>query len=209
MQKKSTKGETIKKLDNDCIRYKILSEILIKIDKNLRLQKHHEYILNDKDYNGEILDVGGHFGQFAIVSKLCDESRDITSIDGSPLASVIATTLAKKAGASINIHIGLIENNYFNDEQYDVVVLSNVIEHFEETNFLLNWIYRITKKGGVIYITMPYKNFHWDPHHTHFYSLDDSEGFTNITEVLKKKRWSIEVLELINDKQDIMIKVRK
>ena len=50
------------------------------------------------------------------------------------------------------------------DESYDAVVLQSVIEHVEDLNALLSEAVRVLRKGGIIYIEMPFlQGVHGDP----------------------------------------------
>jgi len=59
------------------------------------------------------------------------------------------------------------------DDQFDVCVLDNVLEHIENPNITLNECYRITKKAGGLIIAVPgLRGFKSDSDHKLFYGLN-------------------------------------
>ena len=56
--------------------------------------------------------------------------------------------------------LGKITNDYF-----DFVVSNNSFEHFDHPIQILKELCRVIKENGHLFITLPYKNNHWDPDH--------------------------------------------
>jgi len=98
----------------------------------------------------KILDMGCGTGVFA--SKLQSDKFSIHGIDISPKSIEIA----KNKYQDISFSIGDIENTDFNDESFDVVILSGVLHHFNDFNKVLKECYRVLSKGGML--------FAYDPH---------------------------------------------
>lgn len=55
----------------------------------------------------------------------------------------------------VNIHNGLLETAGYEDNSFDIIHLSHVIEHVNEPFEFLNNIYKLLKSGGVLYCTTP------------------------------------------------------
>ena len=61
----------------------------------------------------------------------------------------------------------------FPDEEYDGVILDNVLEHLMNPNPLLNEIRRVLKKGGRLIVGVPgRRGYASDPDHKKFYDRD-------------------------------------
>ncbi len=78
----------------------------------------------------------------------------------------------------------------FSDNNFDVVICTQVLEHVEDPIFLLQEINRILKPGGKIFLTMP---FVWNEHETPF----DFRRFTRYEHirVFEKAGLKIETIE--------------
>lgn len=73
----------------------------------------------------------------------------------------------------------------FRDSAFDCVIASEVIEHIPEPNRLLEELYRVTKSGGILIITTPYREkiryslcIHCNlptPMNAHLHSFDESK----------------------------------
>jgi ubiquinone/menaquinone biosynthesis C-methylase UbiE len=65
--------------------------------------------------------------------------------------------IAKKRYKYIKFYKSGLENMPFKDNFFDVVVMTDVIEHVENEVKAFSEIYRVLKKGGCLIITSPYK----------------------------------------------------
>ena len=179
-------------LNKDATRINHLSEIFIKITPEYPLQAHHMLMLEDKDMKGNILDVGAHYCRFPIILKQLDNARKITCLEGSDFCCWIGSTLGKIAGTKLNIVNKLIEEYHFEKEVFDTIVFSNVLEHLENVDECFDWLYKILKKDGMIFLTLPYENHHYDPHHISLFSDKDKLGFINLKKYLEKLPFVVE-----------------
>ena len=194
-------------LDKDVLRHILLKDVIRKITKyNKKVGYHHELILDDKDFVGKILDIGSQYCCFPIVAKLRDESRNVSAIEGSPFAVFIGANLAYKSDAKIRIYNKLIEEMEIDNNTFDCIVASNVIEHVYDFNRFMKWMVDKIKPNGVIYLTMPWKRHHWDPYHVHFFSDEDEEGCINIKKELEKRNYEIEEFKIISHKYKKTVK---
>lgn len=55
----------------------------------------------------------------------------------------------------VNIHNGLLETAGYENDAFDVIHISHVIEHVNDPYEFLNKIYKLLKPGGVLYCTTP------------------------------------------------------
>jgi ubiquinone/menaquinone biosynthesis C-methylase UbiE len=69
----------------------------------------------------------------------------------------------RKRGA-INIVRGATEHLPFSDDTFDVVSILDVIEHLDDDNGALVNAFRVTRPGGVVFITVPAFQFLWTEH---------------------------------------------
>jgi SAM-dependent methyltransferase len=84
------------------------------------------------------------------------------------------------------VKLDLEKNLEINDNEYDTVILFNVLEHISEYKNLLKEIFRILKKGGKLEIFVPFMHmYHEDPKdvmrptHEYLSTLLTQVGFKN------------------------------
>ena len=68
----------------------------------------------------------------------------------------------------------------FDDSTFDEVYADNVIEHLEDVIKVMEELRRVTKKGALIKIIVPYFRSKWafiDPTHIHFFTVDSFSYF--------------------------------
>ncbi|WP_238916673.1 class I SAM-dependent methyltransferase [Clostridium sp. YIM B02555] len=118
-----------------------------------------EHYLTD---NIKVLDVGTGVGTFAIeVSKRIN--GDVIAVDFSETALKFARNNAKKAGI-VNepkfIKVKTVEDlSVFGDNEFDVVIAADIIEHIYKPVDFLNEIYRVLKPNGKAVFETPNINF--------------------------------------------------
>lgn len=109
------------------------------------LMKH--YVNNKK--GKKLLDIGCADGSFAALLQK-RFGFDSYGIDISP-------KVVKRARLNgIKARVGnLSEKLPYKKCMFDVVIMCEVIEHIFDTDFLLNEVYRVMKKNGLLFITTP------------------------------------------------------
>jgi ubiquinone/menaquinone biosynthesis C-methylase UbiE len=100
----------------------------------------------------KLLDMGCGTGVFT--SKLQQTKFDLYGIDISSKSIDIATNKYQ----AINFSVGDIENTPFNDESFDIVLLSGVLHHFNDFNKVIGECYRLLTKGGMLFAYDPHCN---------------------------------------------------
>ena len=143
---------------------KKLNEILSKVgDLNFRRRviKMLEYL--DIQPGDLILDMGCGEGFY---SMIFDQLYDCTVIAVDYDQEIL--DMAKKwlgGSAKVTFEIGDITNLRFEDNHFDKIVCTEVLEHIPDDVTSSRELYRVLKPGGVLAVTVPNKNypFMWDP----------------------------------------------
>lgn len=124
-------------------------------------------ISNWLDFNGaRVLVLGSYLGTEAIAYALCNSK--VTSIDLDNDVLELSRMLARRHGVDINTLCIDATNTPFEDNAFDYVSCSQVIEHLPPKNQpdLLKEIWRVTKPGGLIWIDTPNQHSYKDRHDT-------------------------------------------
>ncbi len=77
----------------------------------------------------------------------------------------------------------------FKSNEFDVVIAKNVLEHLDDLIKLMEELWRITKPGGILKITVPYfasPVAFSDPTHKHFFTLNTFDYWDPTTKSGKK-----------------------
>ena len=134
--------------------------IKLVINNKSPIRIFHNYFLQNIEIIGKTIDLGsGNHSSY--YDYLIDNSEKVFFADKVP----------KKK----NQFKGDLEKKLeFNDNEFDTVILFNVLEHIENYKSLINEIFRILKKNGKLEIFIPFMHrFHPDPNDifrpTHFY----------------------------------------
>ena len=96
--------------------------------------------------NGELLDIGAGTGAFIYFMK------DAFKTTGVELGSAAREFACSK---SLNVIAAPIEKLPFQNQQFDVVTVIDVLEHLTDPRQALDEIYRILKIEGLLYIKVP------------------------------------------------------
>lgn len=97
---------------------------------------------------GKLLDVGTGRGENILCAK--ERGWEVTGVEPSEGFAAYA-----EKATGIKIHCSTLENCGFADEEFDVVILSAVLEHLYNPNEVVAEIARITKRGGLFYFDVP------------------------------------------------------
>lgn len=98
-------------------------------------------------------------GQFFMGQKLAKNADLVIGIDISPTALKIAKKMldARKIKNYLLIEADIL-NMPIKKNSIDLIFGSGVIEHFKDTQAVVNELYRVLKKNGVSFNTVPYLN---------------------------------------------------
>ncbi|MCD4666612.1 class I SAM-dependent methyltransferase [archaeon] len=158
----------------------------------------HDLIFKWLSNSKNILDVGCAYGESA--RKFSRKSKNVYCID--PNQELIKK--AKKNNPNIFFKIGSAEKIPFKDKSFDVVILSDVIEHVDDEKKSLDEIYRVLKSKGTLILTTPHKglfsfmdvdNYSW--HYRRFLKIKTNKpGYKD-----KHRHYSLEdIKNLFNNK---------
>ena len=126
------------------------------------LQFHTPDLLQRK-----ILDIGSGRGGFLV--DVVKSGGDIIGVEVNPDYIRQSRDLAKKEGVGVRIIEGEAEKLPFGDNTFDFVNISEVIEHIESPSEMLGEVWRVLKKGGKAYLSVPSRYSYHDPHfHLYF-----------------------------------------
>jgi ubiquinone/menaquinone biosynthesis C-methylase UbiE len=106
----------------------------------------------------EILDIGCGNGRdvFMLNSLLKSFSPRFTAIDISPISIELANILKKMRGEDNCVFkVGNAEKLEFDNDSFDVVFCSELLEHLPKPERCLAEIHRVLKRGGTAVITTP------------------------------------------------------
>lgn len=111
-----------------------------------------------------------------IVSRIAKKSKLILNIGSSSV---------KKYSSSINVDIGLYDNLDvvadgaklpFKSESFDLVIIEMVLEHVKNPSQIVKEAYRVVKKGGLVYTSIPFVYvFHGSPDDYNRYTIHGLE----------------------------------
>lgn len=104
--------------------------------------------------------------------------------------------------SNVDIFADLCERLPFSDEYVDTIVSFEVMEHLREPNLFLSECYRILKRGGILFITVP---FMWHVHEAPYdyyrytrYGLEymlKKNGFVDVIISEKNGFWTMWILK--------------
>jgi ubiquinone biosynthesis O-methyltransferase len=124
------------------------------LETNKRLKVVFDDLINTKELkNVKFLEVGCGLGYFS--NKAFRLGAKVTGIDiGSSLVSI-----NKKKTPKGNFKVASASNLPFKNNQFDIVLSTEVIEHVDNQKKALSEMIRVLKKGGILVITTPNKIF--------------------------------------------------
>lgn len=110
--------------------YKLISYLAIKNEGGVhpkhRLLKYHNFFLDNIGLDDDVLDIGCGNGELAF--DVAKKAKNVVAVDIDPEKIDAAKT--KHVGQNIKYKIADATKD-LNEEKYDVIMLSNVLEHIE------------------------------------------------------------------------------
>lgn len=104
-------------------------------------------------HHKKLLDIGSHRGGYSIY--FAGAGFQVTGLETSADRIKTATAASKQFQAKIDFLQGDARATSFPDESFDIVILSNVIEHIPDTEKLLKEIHRVMTQDALLYIQFP------------------------------------------------------
>ncbi len=100
-----------------------------------------------------VLDVG--CGRAWVAATLCPKGVEVCSMDISP--TNVEKALARYPFPNHRGAVGDGFNLPFDDESFDCVIASEVVEHVPDPEAFVQSLFRVVKKGGALILSTPYK----------------------------------------------------
>jgi len=120
-------------------------------------QTELDYILNllEDQHNKKILDYGCNTGYIAHKIKCCAPDNKVYGVDINEFA-------IKRAKAKYkNIEFSVIDDNFI-DNNFDVIIISHVLEHIRNRKAFMNNIAKMLSKKGKVIIAVPQERIRGD-----------------------------------------------
>jgi len=105
-------------------------------------------IIREYFKNGRLLDVGCGVGYFLDIAQKA--GFDTYGIDFSSVAAEVA-----KEKFGLTIRVGELKDTEIRAQNYDIISLWNVLEHFYDPIMNLSIIHKLLKKDGILFIETP------------------------------------------------------
>ncbi|MGQ4876412.1 MAG: class I SAM-dependent methyltransferase [Promethearchaeia archaeon] len=159
-------------------RYKILIDLIIQELK--KLQKENQLI--------KILDLGcGDGVLFYLLSRKINSNVQLFGID----SSEEAINIAKTKNPNVTFYISNVYSLPFENDYFDMVISSDLIEHLAKPIIMLKEIKRVAKKDGVYIISTPIRFTEnlLDPLHSHEFFQKE------FLHLLKKEFKSVKIIQ--------------
>jgi ubiquinone/menaquinone biosynthesis C-methylase UbiE len=112
-----------------------------------------KFISEEIPFNAHFLDVGCGAG-YAMSRAHNDKKCVVIGVDPNPGAHGVGRFI-KNLVSDVNIHQGFAENLPFEDQKFDVVFSSHVLEHVKDEQLSLREMKRVLNDDGVLIIGMP------------------------------------------------------
>ncbi len=132
--------------------YRLLDLLLLRtwhVKKELREWK------KDKGDDANILDAGSGFGQYDYAMTRMNSSWNIKGIDVKEEQIEDCNRFFSKIGRP-NVHFEVADlTKYYDDNQYDLILSVDVMEHILEDVQVFKNFYRSMKPGGMVLISTP------------------------------------------------------
>jgi ubiquinone/menaquinone biosynthesis C-methylase UbiE len=139
-------------------------ELLLAKTGDMCLKRRAKLVINELDPQKKdtILDVGCGDGYYSFLLSRLGEFN-ITGVDSDKQALTIAKRQIGKK--NVQFVVGDVLKLPFKTGSFNKLVCSEVLEHLPDDKKGLQEMYRVLKKNGTLYITVPHWNypFFWDP----------------------------------------------
>lgn len=154
-----------------------------RYDLNKRLRILFEELLTPGEIAGkDLLDAGCGTGWFS--QKAFELGANVTSLD-------VGDNLLNEVKAKCNSKLvkGDVCAMEFDDNMFDYVIATEVIEHTSSPRQAIKEMHRVLKPNGVILLTVPNKIWHFSVSVANALKLRPYEGYENWVGWFELKRW--------------------
>ena len=177
--------------------YSLISKYSVKLERGLhpkhRLTKYHEFFLKNINNSDSVLDIG--CGNGYNTSRLAEKAARVTGID----IDADNISVAKQKYHMDNIeYITGDATSYLFNEKFDVIILSNVLEHIEER---VGFLRKVKGLGSKILIRVPMLDREWKVLYKKEFGIEYRLDKTHVTEYTFQ--------ELVKELRDAGLKIHE
>lgn len=109
-----------------------------------------ELSLLQKNKNAQLLDLGCGYGRFTLRAGKTIGSKGLHGVE------IVDEKIDKARERGIDVRKGDLNQKLpFQNESFDVIIASHIIEHLDNTDTFVKEIYRVLKPGGYLIIATP------------------------------------------------------
>lgn len=136
-----------------------------------RIDFFHKFV----EYKGEckVLDVGGGDGYATYILSKRNPKAEFRLIDLSEVVVKEAKINLRNVTNVVDVKQSAAEEIEYDDGQFDVVIMSQLLEHLKEPVRAIKECHRVLKKGGYMVVSTPIGKNLLDPKHIHFFKFYD------------------------------------
>lgn len=153
-----------------------------RYDLERRLQIVFEELLPEEITERNFLDAGSGTGWFSLAAV--KRGACVTSLD---VGDKILAQVAKKCDSERIV--GSVLKMPFDDETFDIVLSTEVIEHTPDPHAAILEMHRVIKRGGVLALTVPNRFWHWSVVLANQLGLRPYEGYENWVHWHQLRQW--------------------
>ena len=117
---------------------------------------YEECLAMHSDYRGAILDVG--CGQGLLLKKLRTRAAQGSTFFGVDISPKLCE-IARKNNPEATITVGDVEALTYADNSFDIITMTEVLEHLLDFNKALSEIHRVLKSGGILIVSVPNRDW--------------------------------------------------
>jgi len=121
-----------------------------------RMVSYGHYLLSlssDHTKPMKALDIGSGYGFYSLCAK--KYGFDVLSINPGEYENSVCKEMFSRSGLTANIKVGMFQDFRFEQDEFALVILSQVLEHVKEPREMLKEICRILAPGGVLALAVP------------------------------------------------------
>lgn len=127
-----------------------------KISERIFHRERVKMILSSLNYkNKKVLDFGCSTG--SILIPLAKDGIDVTGVDVSRYCVKKLKKYCKEENVSPKVLVSNGKRIRFRNEEFDIVLLLDVLEHVGNPQDIISEIRRVLKKNGKVFVTVPWK----------------------------------------------------